>query len=117
MIITCIVNVTKSTKASIIVTISLFVLLNAFSYILPTISDSQIIQILCRSLYMVVSTMLVSATDGTYTTNVMNLNGGSREVVTVNYDNLYLNCILIMVVYLAVALIISLIIIRKQDYK
>ena len=117
MIITCIVNVTKSTKASIIVTVSLFVLLNAFSYILPTISDSQIIQIICRSLYMVVSTMLVSASDGVYTANVMNINGSSREVITVNYDNLYLNCILIMVVYLAVALIISLIIIRKQDYK
>ena len=116
-VITCIVNVTKSTKASIIVTISFFVLLNAFAYILPSISSSDIVKVICRSVYMIVSNMLVSAKEGVYTVNVMNISGNTREVVTVTYDNLYLNCVLIMVIYLAVSLTISLLFIRKQDYK
>ena len=116
-IITCVVNVTKSMKASLILSVALFVFLNAFSYMLPQMGDDQVVKIACQSIYMVVSTMLMSSTEGVYEITKREFVNGEMISTVITYDNMYLNCILIGVVYTAVAVAVSLIVIRKQDYK
>lgn len=105
-VITGIVVCSKNIKAGFIFTILISVLLNAVSYIMPMLaSTNQIANFLCRVLYMIVSSMLISSTGGTYTYGASTFGG------------IYLNSVLIFVVYTAVSLIISLIITKKHEYK
>ena len=116
-LITCVVNVTKSMKASLILSVALFVFLNAFSYMLPQMGDNAIIKLACQSIYMVVSTMLMSSTGGVYEITKREFVNNEMITTVITYDNMYLNCVMIGVVYTAIAIVVSLIVIRKQDYK
>lgn len=112
-LITCIANVTKSMKVSLIFSIAAFVCLHGFSFMLPQMGDNIVIKVLCQSVYMMVSTMLLSSQGGVYQTT----NGNWQNPITITYDNIYLNCILIGIIYTVVSIVIALIVIRKQDYK
>ena len=116
-LITCVVNVTMSMKASLILSVALFIFLNAFSYMLPQMGDNPIVKIACQSIYMVVSTMLMSSVEGVY--EITKTEFIDHEIIrtVITYDHMYLNCILIGVVYTVVAVAVSLAVIRKQDYK
>ena len=107
MVITAIVVCTKSTKAGFITTLIVSVLLTAVAYILPPLAaKSTFAEIVCRSLYMIVSNMLISSTDGVY-------NIGS----TFAFEHIYLNVILLFVGYLAVSVGSTLLVVKKQNYK
>lgn len=105
-VITCLVISTKSAKAGFIFTILISVLLNAVGYLLPILAaTNQIASILCRVLYMITSSMLLKSTNGIYTYG---------ETI---FGGLYLNSILIFVVYLTISIVVSLLITKKQEYK
>lgn len=116
-VITCIINTTKSTKAPLIITVALFVLLNAFSYMLPQLSTNAVIYGLCRCIYMVVSTMMLSSENGLYTVTTGQLADGEYVRQTIEYGNLYVNAIVLSAVYIALSVLIALPVIRKLNYK
>ena len=116
-LITCVVNVTKSMKVSLILSVALFVFLNAFSYMLPQMGDNELVKIACQSIYMVVSTMLMSSTGGVYEITKREFVNNEMITTVITYENMYLNCILVGALYTVVALAVSLAVIRKQDYK
>lgn len=116
-LITCVVNVTKSMKVSLILSVALFVFLNAFSYMLPQMGDNTVIKVLCQSVYMVVSTMLMSSTGGIYEITKMELVNGEVVRTLITYNNMYLNCAMIGIVYTIVSITFAMAVIRKQDYK
>ncbi len=116
-LITCVVNVTKSMKVSLILSVALFVFLNAFSYMLPQMGDNELVKIACQSIYMVVSTMLMSSSGGVYEITKREFVNNEMITTVITYENMYLNCILVGALYTVVALAVSLAVIRKQDYK
>lgn len=112
-IINCLCVTTKSTKVTIIFTVVQFVVLNALARMLPSIGDGFIIKAICRALYFTISVMMLGSTDGLYTVNIFS--GGERIVV--EYNGMYLNTILAAVIYIIIAVGISLWVVRKQEYK
>jgi hypothetical protein len=109
VVITAVIVSTKSIKAGFIVTILVSVLLTAVSYLLPTLAiNNEIFAVICRVLYMIVSSMLISSTNGVYTV-------GRTESYA--FSGLYLNAILIFVVYTIISLVITTLVVRKQNYK
>lgn len=105
-VITGIVVCSKSVKTGFIFTILISVLLNAISLVMPMFaSTSQLANILCHTLYMIVSSMLISSSGGIYTYG---------ESV---FGNLYLNAILIFVIYSIISIVVSLMVTKKHEYK
>ena len=112
-IVNCLCVTTKSSKVTIIFTVVQFVVLNALARMLPNLGDGFIIKAICRALYFTISVMMLGATDGTYTVNFFS-NG---QMTTVEYGGMYLNTILAAVIYTLLAIGISLLVVRKQEYK
>lgn len=107
IMITAVVICTKSEKAGFLVTVIMSVLLTAVSYLLPMLAAiSDVARAISRSLYMIVSTMLVSSTDGVYVAN-----GGAT------FDKLYMNALILSLIYIIFSIGISLITVRRQSYK
>lgn len=107
IMITAVVVCAKSEKAGFLVTVILSVLLTAVSYLLPMLASiSGIAKAACRCLYMIVSTMLVSSTDGVYAAS-----GGAV------FQNMYGNALILSLVYGVCAVGITAAIVRKQSYK
>ena len=97
----------KSEKAGFLFTVVAAVLLSAFSYLLPMLAKiSDIARVVCRCLYMVVSTMLVNSTDGVYVAS-----SGAA------FDHMYLNALVMSLAYVALSVGIASIVVRKQNYK
>lgn len=107
MLITAVVVCTKSEKAGFLFTVIAAVLLSAFSYLLPMLAQiSGLARVVCRCLYMVVSTMLVNSTDGVYT-------AGSGAV----FDHMFLNALVMSFAYAALSIGTASVVVRKQSYK
>ena len=107
MLVTAIVVCTKSEKAGFLFTVIAAVLLSAFSYLLPMLAQiSNIARVVCRCLYMVVSSMLTSSTGGIYT--------ASSGAV---FDHMYMNALLLSLTYIALSIGMTAIVVRKQSYK
>lgn len=104
-LITAIVICAKSEKAGFLVTVIMSVLLTAVSYLLPMLASiSNIAKKICRCLYMIVSTMLVSSDNSIYVAN-----GGAI------FDNMYLNALILSLVYIALSIGITAIVVKKQS--
>lgn len=112
-IVNCICVTTKSSKITIIFTVVQFVVFNALGRMLPTISDGTLVKVICRALYFTVSNMLLDSTNGLYTANIFS--DGQR--ITVEYGSMFLNAILASLIYIALAISISIFVVRKQEYK
>lgn len=107
MLVTAVVVCTKSEKAGFLFTVIAAVLLSAFSYLLPMLARiSGVARVVCRSLYMVVSTMLVNSADGVYTS-------GSGVV----FDHMFLNALIMSFAYAALSIGTACVVVRKQSYK
>lgn len=107
MLITAVVICAKSEKAGFLVTVILSVLLTAVSYLLPMLAAiSDVARAICRCLYMIVSTMLVSSTEGIYVAT-----SGAT------FDHMYLNAVILSLVYAVVSIAITTVVVRKQSYK
>lgn len=105
-IITAIVVSTKSMKAGLIFTVLISVLLGAVSYLFPMLAATNTFaNILCRVLYMITSTMLISGTNGVYVAGEM------------TFEGLYQNAILIFIVYAIISIGVSLLVTKKHNYK
>lgn len=106
VVITGIVVSTKNMKAGFMVTVLVSVILTAISYALPTLAAQfRGIEILCRALYMVVSTMLVSSTDGVYYAGEF------------AFENLYANAVILALAYGAASFAVSMLAVRRQSHK
>ncbi|MGM9941413.1 MAG: ABC transporter permease [Bulleidia sp.] len=107
MLITAVVICTRSEKAGFLFTVIAAVLLSAFSYLLPMLAViSDFARVVCRCLYMIVSTMLVNSVDGVYTASVGAV-----------FDNMYLNALVMSAAYVVLSIGITSIVVKKQNYK
>ncbi|MGN0617393.1 MAG: hypothetical protein ACI4J7_00050 [Ruminiclostridium sp.] len=88
------------------VTVLISVIFTAISYALPMLAASYpVMEGVCRSLYMIVSTMLISSTDGVYYT---------REFA---FENIYANALILSLVYSILSVGITALAVKKQSYK
>lgn len=105
-IISAVVISTKSTKAGFIVTILVSVILSAVSYLFPILASSNVFAaVISRSLYMTVSNMVINGSNGAY------------QVGTYVFNNVYLNSILLTLSYMLISTGVTLLVVRKQNYK
>ena len=105
--ISAIVVCSKSAKVGLIVTLIISVVLMAVSYLLPVLAVNNVIaQIACRILYITVSNMTVDSVNGIYTV-------GS----TFAFNHIYLNALLLALVYAVISIGVTVLVVRKQNYK
>lgn len=106
-VITALTLCTKNSKPGIFTTIIMTIFVSAAAQLFPKLASiADWARVVSRSLYMTVSNMMMNSVDGTYT---------AMEGVV--YDRLYLNSLLIFVVYSILSVSISLIVVNKQSYK
>lgn len=106
-VITAITLCTKNSKPGIFVTVIMTIFVAAAAQMLPMFAAiSKVVRVICQCLYMTVSTMMLKCVDGSY-----------QAMEGVTYDNLYANALVLAVVYMAVSVIITIFIARKQSYK
>ena len=97
---------TKSMKAGFMVTVLISVIFTAISYALPMLAASfPVIEMVCRSLYMIVSTMVISSVDGIY------------HVGAFAFENVYANALILSLVYIVVSVGVTMFAVKKQSYK
>lgn len=107
ILITAVVVSSKNMKAGFMVTLMISVIFTAISYALPSLAVKySVAETVCRALYMVVSTMLISSVDGVYYV-------GADFV----FDNIYANAIVLSVVYIVLSVGITMFAVKKQSYK
>lgn len=107
ILITSICICTKSEKAGFIFALIGAVLLSAFSQLLPMLAQiSDIARVASRCIYTVVSNMLISSSGGIYTITE-----------TVSFSGMYLNALLMSLVYVVASVGITLVAVKKQNYK
>ena len=79
----------------------------AISYALPSLAIKYpAAEYACRSLYMVVSTMMISSSDGVY-------HIGTQFA----FENIYSNALLLALIYIVLSVGITMVAVRKQSYK
>ncbi|MGM9680666.1 MAG: ABC transporter permease [Eubacteriales bacterium] len=106
LVITAVVVSAKSMKAGFMVTVLVSVIFTAISYALPMLATAYpVMEKICRSLYMVVSTMLISSVDGVY------------HVGTFAFENIYANALILSAVYAALSVGVTAFAVKKQSYK
>ena len=105
-VITGVVASAKSMKAGFMVTVLISVIFTAISYALTMLAASfPVIEMVCRSLYMIVSTMVISSVDGIY------------HVGTFAFENVYANALILSLVYIVVSVGVTMFAVKKQSYK
>ena len=112
-VVTSLCVLTKNVRIPLITVIVCFVVLNPLSIFMPSMIDNEIVPLICRGVYMIASNMLLNSTDGVYEAVQQSQEG----IITYAYEDLYLNCILIAVCYLVISLSVSILVMRKQEYK
>ena len=106
-VMTAIVVSTKSMKSGLMVTLMVSVVFTAISYAMPTLAVKfPVVRVVCRALYMIVSTMMVSGTGGVY-------HVGSQYA----FEHMYLYAGLLSLCYILLALGITAFAVKKQSYK
>lgn len=107
MLITAVVISTKNMKAGFMVTLMVSVIFTAISYALPSLAVKYpAAEAVCRILYMVVSTMLISSVDGVYYV-------GAQFA----FEGIYLNAVILSLAYIALSVGVTLFAVKKQSYK
>ena len=107
MLMTAIVVSTKSMKVGFMVTLMISVVFTAISYAMPTLAISYpVVRVVCRIFYMIVSSMMISGTNGIYSV------GGQYA-----FEHMYLNAGLLALVYMVLALGVTTFAVKKQSYK
>ena len=105
-VMTGVVVSTKSMKAGFMVTVLISVIFTAISYALPMLAAKfPVIEMVCRSLYMIVSTMVISSVDGIY-------HAGAFA-----FENVYANALILALVYVVVSVGVTMFAVKKQSYK
>lgn len=105
---------TKSMKIGLIVTLMISIILSAVAQMLPMLAVTNgIAAFLCRIIYATVSSNLLNSTGGTYVYTSYSQAGAA----TATFNHLYLNSILFAVVYAAIAIIVTTVVVKKQSYK
>lgn len=106
VVITAVVVSAKNMKAGFLTTVLVSVIFTAISYALPMLAAKfPVIEAVCRSLYMIVSTMLVSGVDGVY------------SVGEFAFEHIYANALLLSLAYVVVSLVVTAFAVKKQSYK
>lgn len=107
VVISAVVISSKNMKAGFMVTLMISVIFTAISYALPTLTiQYPAIEIACRVLYMIVSTMLLSSVDGVYHVGTQ-----------LAFENLYVNAMVLSLAYIAVSVGLTAVAVKKQSYK
>lgn len=105
-VITGVVVSAKNMKAGFMVTVLVSVIFTAISYALPMLAARfPVIEAVCRSLYMIVSTMLISSVDGVY------------QVGSFAFEDIYANALILSLVYITVSVGVTMFAVKKQSYK
>lgn len=105
-IISTVVISTKSSKAGFIVTILVSIILSAVSYLFPILAGSNdFAKVISRSLYMTVSNMVINGTNGIY------------QTANYLFNHVYLNAFLLTLSYIIISTGITILVVRKQNYK
>ncbi len=108
---------TGSVRIPLITTVILFVVMNPLALMLPGMEQTPAVTVLCRTLYPVVSSMLLSSSGGVYRTVSAAVKDGQSVRTVTEFTSMFLNAVLLAAVYTAVSVIISLAVVRKQEYK
>lgn len=111
LVITSVVISSKSGKAGIFTTVICSVLMMSMGTMMTKgAATSSAIQVISRCLYSTVSSMMLSATDGAYTV-------ASKMGASFTFENMYLNAVLMSVIYIAISVSTALFVTKKHNYK
>lgn len=114
LVVVAITVCTKSMKIGLVVTLLVAVLLSAVSQMLPMLAvTNDIAAVLCRVVYSTVSGNLINSTGGTYIYTSYSADGAA----SVTFDHMYLNAIVLAIVYVVIAVGVTALVVRKQSYK
>ena len=107
LMIAAIVVCSKSAKAGLLVTLLISIVLMGASQLLPLIAGKNIIaEIACRILYLTVSNMTIDSAHGVYT--------AKNSFV---FNHIYLNALLLALIYAIISIGVTVLVVRKQNYK
>lgn len=107
VVMTAIVVSTKSMKVGLMVTLMISVVFTAISYAMPTLAVKYpVVRIVCRVSYMIVSSMMISGTNGSYHVGEL-----------FAFEHMYLNAGLLSLCYIVLAIGITVFAVKKQSYK
>lgn len=111
-VVTAITVCTKSMKIGLIITLMISIILSAVAQILPMLAVTNgIASFLCRIIYATVSSNLLNSAGGVY--QYMSYASGASAT----FNHLYLNSVILAIVYAAIAIGVTAIVVRKQSYK
>ena len=106
-LITAVVVSSKSMKIGLLVVILLSVIVSAVAQLLPSLAATNgFANFASRILYMVVSQNLINSKDGV-------LQAGKDF----QFDHLYLNAVLVSIIYIIISISLTTLVVRKQNYK
>lgn len=111
-VVTAITVCTKSMKIGLIITLMISIVLSSIGQMFPMLAvTNNIASFLCRIVYSTVSGNLLNSTGGVYA-YISYANGMSAT-----FNHMYLNSIILAVVYILVAVAATSFVVKKQSYK
>ncbi|MGN0813754.1 MAG: hypothetical protein ACI4MH_00805 [Candidatus Coproplasma sp.] len=110
--VTAITVCTKSMKIGLIIALMISIVLSSVGQMLPMLAvTNNLAALLCRIIYSTVSSNLLNSTGGVYE-YISYANGASAT-----FSHMYLNSIILAVVYILVAVGVTAVVVKKQSYK
>lgn len=104
----------KSVKIGLIVTLMISILLSSLSQMLPMLAvTNEIAAFFCRIIYATVSGNMLNSVNGTYIYTSYTQSGAA----SITFCHLYLNSMILVVVYILIAVGLTAIVVKKQSYK
>ena len=114
-VVTAITICTKSMKKiGLIIALMISIILSAIAQMLPMLAVTNAIAFFhCRIIYATVSSNLLNSTGGTF----IYASYAQSGAASVTFGHLYLNAIILSVVYILIAVGVTAVVVRKQSYK
>lgn len=105
---------TKSVKLGLVITLMISIVLSAIAQMLPMLAVTNgIAAFLCRIIYATVSSNLLNSIGGTYVYTSYMQSGAA----SITFNHMYLNAIILAIIYISIAIGVTAIVVKKQSYK
>lgn len=114
VVVAAITMCTKNIRTGLVVTLMVSIILSAIAQILPMLAvTNELAAVLCRIVYATVSSNLLNSVGGTYVYTKYSQTG----IQTASFGHLYLNALLLALVYAAVSFAVTFLVVKRQSYK
>lgn len=105
---------TKSMKIGLVVTLLMSLILSSVAQMLPMLAVTNgTAAFFCRIIYATVSSNLLNGTGGTYICKSFSRTSSA----SITFNHLYLNSIAIAAIYALIAIAVTTIVVKRQNYK